>query len=161
MRKEYSAEEACAKAEAYCTLAERCKSEVRLKLQQLGTAADVVEGILTHLEDECFIDELRYAKAFVRDKYRFSQWGRVKISHALKMKCIMASYIEEGLKQIDDEEYQSILSGLLSKKKRTVKYANHYELNGKLIRFAIGHGYEMNEILLCLKQIGCSDEYLD
>lgn len=161
MNKEYSVEEARVKAENYCAMAERCKAEVRLKLQQWGIAVESLEMILTHLEKECFINEVRYAKAFVRDKYRFSQWGRVKIAHALRMKGVSDSCIKEGLQQIDDEEYLSILQGLLAKKKRTIKYANDYELNGKLIRFAASHGYEMGEILLCLKELGCSDESLD
>lgn len=161
MKKIYSEEEARVKAENYCAMAERCISEVKCKLQQWGTTMEAAEKILVHLEKEGFVDEYRYAKAFVRDKYRFSQWGRIKIAQALRMKNLPDICIEEGLQEIDDEEYLSVLSKLLVKKKRTVRCANEYELNGKLIRFAAGHGYGMGEILSCLKQIGCSDEYLD
>ena len=44
-------------------------------------------------------------QAFVRDKYRFNQWGRVKISQALRMKKIPADVIAEGLEEIDEREY--------------------------------------------------------
>ena len=50
---------------------------------------------------------------------------------------------------------------MLAKKKPSIKSANEYEMNGKLIRFAIGRGYEMDDILFCLKQLEIEDEYLD
>ena len=161
MKKECSVEEARIKSEAYCSVAERCKSEVEYKLALWEVSPDAWEGILEHLIQEGFIDETRYATSFVRDKYRFNQWGRVKITQALRMKRISDVDIREGLSAIDEEEYRTILIQLLVKKRRTLKCSSDYELNGKLIRFAASHGYEMNDILLSLKQIGCNDEYMD
>lgn len=161
MKKECSESEVRIKAEAYCSVAERCRSEVAQKLWQWGASAEAEASILKHLEVENYVDENRYAIAFVRDKYRFSQWGRIKIIHALRMKHISESDIKEGLEHIDEEEYLSILNDLLSRKKRTVKASNDYERNGKLIRFAAGHGYELDDILSCLKQQGCGDEYME
>ena len=102
-----------------------------------------------------------FAKAFVRDKYRFNQWGRVKIANALRMKCISSACIAEAMEQIDEDEYLDILATLLKKKLGSVKGANDYERNGKLIRFAMGHGYEMNDILMCIKQMGYDNEYME
>ena len=45
-------------------------------------------------------------------------------------------------------------------KKRSVKANTDYERNGKLIRFAIGRGFEMEEILRCVKQVDADVEYL-
>jgi regulatory protein len=161
MKKEISAEQARIKAETYCSRAEHCKSEVLAKLSQWGAPEESWEGILQHLEKERYIDESRYAHAFVRDKYRFSQWGTVKIRHALRLKNIPSECYAEAIEEIDSEEYLSALTDLLRRKLRSVKAASDYERNGKLIRYAASHGYGMNDILRCLKQIGCDEVDMD
>lgn len=161
MKKELSADEARIKAEAYCSASEHCKSEVLAKLQQWGAPESAWPDILAHLEKERYIDEGRYAAFFVRDKYRFNQWGRVKIAQALRFKHLSSSCIAEALDAIDEAEYLDILAALLQKKLRTVKAANDYERRGKLIRFAAGHGYGMDDILRCLNEIGCGDGDMD
>ena len=161
MKKELSAEEARLKAEAYCSLSEHCKSEVLGKLQQWGAPEETWEAILNHLEKERYVDESRYATFFVRDKYRFNQWGRVKIAQALRMKHIPSACIDEAMEEIDEQEYLNILTSLLKKKVRSIKASNDYERNGKLVRFAAGHGYEIGDILLCMKRMGYDDEYME
>lgn len=155
--KEYTEDEIRNKAEAYCSVAERCISEVRSKLQQWGLPLEREEAVLQYLQTEKFIDEQRYSIAFVRDKYRFNSWGRVKIAQALKLKRIPSVCISKALEEIDDEEYMASLLDQLERKDRSVKARNDYERNGKLIRFAMGRGYEMGDILSCLKKMGCGD----
>ena len=161
MKKELSAEEARLKAEAYCSLSEHCKSEVLGKLQQWGAPEKTWEAILHHLAKECYVDESRYATFFVRDKYRFNQWGRIKIAQSLRMKHIPSACIDEAMEEIDEQEYLNILTSLLKKKVRSIKASNDYERNGKLVRFAAGHGYEIGDILLCMKRMGYDDEYME
>ena len=161
MKKEISAEQARIKAETYCSRAEHCKSEVLAKLSQWGAPEESWEDILQHLEKERYIDEHRYAHAFVRDKYRFSQWGTTKIRHALRLKNIPSECYADAIEEIDSEEYLSALTDLLRRKLRSVKAASDYERNGKLIRFAASHGYGMDDILRCLKQIGCDEVDMD
>ena len=161
MKKELSAEEARLKAEAYCSLSEHCKSEVLGKLQQWGAPEETWEAILNHLEKERYVDESRYATFFVRDKYRFNQWGRIKIAQSLRMKHIPSACIDEAMEEIDEQEYLNILTSLLKKKVRSIKASNDYERNGKLGRFAAGHGYELGDILLCMKRMGYDDEYME
>lgn len=161
MKKELTENEALLKAEAYCSATEHCRSEVAAKLQQWEVCPEWIDTILSRLEKERYVDNLRYAKAFVRDKYRFNQWGRIKISQALGMKRISPDEISSALEEIDEEEYIGILTRLLEKKRKGLKAANDYERNGKLLRFAAGRGYEMKETLLCMKRIGCDDDSLD
>ena len=161
MKKELSAEEARLKAEAYCSLSEHCKSEVLGKLQQWGAPEETWEAILNHLEKERYVDESRYATFFVRDKYRFNQWGRIKIAQSLRMKHIPSACIDEAMEEIDEQEYFNILTSSLKKKVRSIKASNDYERIGKLVRFAAGHGYEIGDILLCMKRMGYDDEYME
>ncbi|EPT33349.1 regulatory protein RecX [Bacteroidetes bacterium oral taxon 272 str. F0290] len=140
------------KAEIYCAAAERCLSDVTSKLIQWGASPEAMERILSHLLEERYLDEKRYAQAFVRDKYRFNGWGRLKIAMALRQKGIPNEPIDAGLNEIDEREYRQTLKALLQRKRKTVKGKTAYEQNGKLIRLALGKGYEMNEILRVLKQ---------
>ena len=142
-------------------MAERCEDDVLRKLEQWGVPSDAHEAIVAHLIKERYIDHCRFAVAFVRDKYRFNQWGRIKIAQALRMKHVASDAISEALDEIDEEEYEDILTSLLQKKSRSVKANSEYERNGKLIRFATSHGYDMGEIFRCMKRMGYEDESME
>lgn len=146
MMKEITEIEALAKAAAYCSVAEHCLSEVQAKLAQWGMDAEASARILKRLTDERYIDEHRYCHFFVEDKVRHNKWGRVKMRQALWQKRIDESIVEEALGEIDEREYTSILETLIRAKRKSVKANSDYELNGKLIRFALGRGFEMKQI---------------
>ncbi len=158
--KELTETEACYKAEAYCSMAEHCLSEVVDKLESWGVEADARERILKQLVKERYIDEVRYCRFFIRDKYRFNKWGRIKIAQALRQKGISRQVSDSMWECIDEDEYREILQQLLDAKRKSVKARNAYELNGKLIRFAMSRGYEMDEIRRCLPNDD-TDEWLD
>lgn len=132
---------------ARCSVAEMCVSDARKKLDASDLAEQEKEDILHRLITERFIDENRYARAFVRDKFRFSGWGRQKINQALRLKGVGRTDITAAMEEIDEEEYRQALHRLLQSKRRSVKGRSDYEINGKLIRFALGRGYEMPLIL--------------
>ena len=161
MKKECREEEARLKAEAYCAMSEHCSDDVCRKLEQWGAPLAAYDSILRYLKKQKFVDDQRYAIAFVRDKYRFNQWGRIKIAQSLRLKRIDTESINLAMEEIDEEEYQEALLSLLQKKLPAIKAKNDYERNGKLIRFAASHGYSMDEILQSLKRIGCEDDYFD
>lgn len=161
MKKECTVEEARLKAEAYCAMSEHCTDDVCRKLEQWGAPLAAYDSILEHLKKEKYVDDARYAIAFVRDKYRFNQWGRMKIVQALRMKQIASVEINRALEEIDETEYSDILTSVIQRKQPTIKAANDYERRGKLIRFAAGRGYEMEKILQCLERIGYEDDSFD
>ena len=132
---------------ARCSVAEMCISDVRKKLESSGLTTGECEAVVRRLVEGRFVDEERYARAFVREKFRFSGWGRVKIAQGLRQKLIDRHVVDEALLEIDDDEYLQALRCLLQDKRRTVKGRSAYEVNGKLIRFALGRGFEMPLIL--------------
>ncbi|WP_291528870.1 regulatory protein RecX [Bacteroides sp. UBA939] len=152
--------EALSRVAAYCSLAEHCRSEISEKLQRWGLPYDAVNRILTHLEVEKYIDEERFCRAFVNDKYRFAKWGKVKIAQALQLKKIPYNVCRHFLNEIDDEEYLSILTGLLNTKRKSIHAENEYELNVKLIRFALSRGFEMKDIRQCV-QLSDEKDFFD
>ncbi len=148
--KELTIQEAFLKAAACCSGTEYCTSDIRKKLERWGIKEAQQKEILTRLHTERFIDECRYSKCFVRDKFKNNQWGRIKIVQALRFKEIPDTYFQEALGEIDDEEYLRVLHNLLKNKARSIKASSEYERNGKLIRFGLSRGFEMNVITRCL-----------
>ena len=98
--------------------------------------------LLERLVNEKYIDEARYAEAFVSDKFRFDHWGRIKIGHALRQKGIADSLISEALEHIDEDEYRTLLTDFIESKRRTTKGDTPYAINQKIARAAITRGFE-------------------
>ena len=160
MKGELSENDLKYKAEAYCSSMERCVADVEAKLSQWGATPEMMEKIVRHLQDERYIDQKRFCSAFVRDKYRFARWGRMKIAQALRQKQLSSEDIAAGLDEIDETEYCENLKELLRQKSKTVSGKNEYERNTKLIRFAVGRGFTVDEVLRYIKQKD-PDEFMD
>lgn len=147
---ELTEKEALQKAAAYCASAEHCRMEVYEKLRKWGVEDDATHRILDNLEAEKYLDEDRYCRAFVRDKFRFSKWGKLKIKEALYHKGVSSAVIRCHLNEINEEEYLAVLQEILVSKQKSVRTADGYELHTKLARFALSRGFEWKDISLCL-----------
>ncbi|MDR0873339.1 MAG: RecX family transcriptional regulator [Prevotellaceae bacterium] len=134
------------KAAQLCSESEKCEQDIREKLRAWEVSDRDADKIIAYLEKEKFIDEGRFTAFFVRDKFRFNKWGKIKIGYALRQKHISQATITEALQAIDEEEYSSALQEVLQSKKRGLKYANEYDLHNKLTRFAVGRGFEYEAI---------------
>lgn len=141
-----SALEAFGRLTAFCAAGEHCLAEVRERLRRWNVAPDEAETLVQRLVQEKYIDESRYCRAFINDKVRFARWGRIKIAQALRQKQIPTSLYLPLLDEIDEACYSEQLRRLLEAKQREVKGRNAYERKAKLVRFALGRGYEMDEI---------------
>ena len=153
MKKEYSLEELLHKAASYCSISEHCVSEVETKLDAWCVGCDDKSTIIKRLIAEDFINEKRFCIFFVKDKFRFNKWGKIKISFALKGKGIENALISEALNTIDDGEYEEMLASILKTKLVGLKYEFEYEKQGKLFRFAQSRGFENNVIEKALRSI--------
>ena len=153
MKKEYSLEELLHKAASYCSISEHCVSEVETKLDAWCVGCDDKSTIIKRLIEEDFINEKRFCIFFVKDKFRFNKWGKIKISFALKGKGINNALISEALNTIDDGEYEELLASILKTKLVGLKYEFEYEKQGKLFRFAQSRGFENNVIEKALRSI--------
>lgn len=158
VRKEYNRHEAYMKMESFCSLAEHCSYEIEKKLEKMNISKDDREDIITKLIKNKFIDNKRYARAFVREKSRFNKWGRVKIVQSLKIKQISSDDINNALDEIENDDYYDNLISLLRQKNKSIKASSDYERKGKLIRFAISRGFEMDSIIKSLDKIGIDAE---
>lgn len=142
--------DALSRLAAYCSTAEHCRAEVTEKLQRWGISYDVIDRIINRLEQEKYIDEERFCRAFIHDKYRFAKWGKIKIGQALQLKKIPQRVFSPYLNEIDEDEYLAILNNLLMAKRKSVHAENEFELTNKLVRFALSRGFEMKDIRHCI-----------
>ena len=131
-----------AKIKHYCAFQERSILEVRTKLKTFHLQENVFDAIINHLIDENFLNEERFAKAFVSDKFRLTKWGKNKIYLALQQKRVPELFILEALSEISQEEYLSVLRQLISKKSRELTEKDFRKRNHKLANFAISRGFE-------------------
>lgn len=142
------------KAMAQCSKREFCKSDIRVKLEQWGIDGSDKDRIIEELEKENFINEERFAKAFVRDKFNYNKWGKIKIASLLKLKMISGNVLKEALDSIDNEVYIKTLNELITSHKKSVKSKNKYDLKAKLLRYGLSKGFESYLLYEILNQIG-------
>lgn len=154
--KELTHGEALNKAAAYCTLCERCISEVSTKLTAWGVAPCEQQKIIERLQQDGFIDEARYCRAFVNDKVRFNRWGRIKIRAALSEKRLPRELVNEAIDNINEEEYMSALAEVIAAKRRELKGKDDYAAQQKIMRYAASRGYEPSLIMKAINY--CGDE---
>ena len=147
--------EALNKVAAYCSTAEHCRAEISEKLQRWGLPYDVIDRILKRLVDEKYIDEERFCRAFVNDKYRFAKWGKIKIGQALQLKKIPQRVFFPYLNEIDEDEYLAILNNLLMTKRKSVHAENEFELTNKLVRFALSRSSTLTRISASVRPLPC------
>ncbi len=142
------------KAAVLCSRSEKCTSEIQEKLKLWGLSKEESEPVIEKLIAEKYIDDERFARAFVKDKFRFNHWGKQKIEYMLRAKKINPEVLELAFEEIEDEGYADELLKLLSDKAKSVKGKDQYDTRNKLMRFAMGRGFESGKIYTALKELG-------
>ena len=150
MKKEMTEQEAYLQLAAICAQAEHCEQEMRDKMKRWEIDETVQNRIIDRLTKERYIDNERYARAFVKDKIRYNKWGRKKVQQALWMKRIDQDIQQRVLDEIDEKEYLDVLRPLLKQKRKSIKADSDYEMNQKLVRFALSRGFTFDIIRQCL-----------
>ncbi len=141
-RKSYTVVEATKVLENYCSYQERCHKEVEKKLYELNMISEAKENIMLHLLQHGFLNEERYARAFVRGKFSIKNWGKRRIINELKFKDISSYIIKVALKEIHDDEYLNTLHKIAEKKLPFLKENNTFKKRNKLSTFLISKGFE-------------------
>lgn len=135
---------------ALCAQAEHCQYEMLEKMRRWELPEDAQARVMQRLVSERYVDDERYAQAFVKDKIRYNKWGRRKVEQALWQKRIDETIRQRVLDEVDDDEYISVLRPLLKQKRQSTKANSDYELNQKLMRFALGRGFTFDIIRQCI-----------
>jgi regulatory protein len=145
-KKQLTTEQALQKLRHYCGYQERCSSEVKTKLFDLGIAEKEHDEIICSLIEENCLNEERFALAYAGGKFRMKQWGRIKIKHALLQKQVSEYCINMALKQIDEKEYTAVLKNLAEVKYAALKDEQYLIRKKKTVDYLIQKGYEQELI---------------
>jgi regulatory protein len=148
--KQITEQEAYLRLASLCAQAEHCQYEIKEKMRRWELGEEAQTRIMERLVKERYIDEMRYARAFVKDKVVYNKWGRRKVEQALWQKQIDDDIRQSVLEEVDDETYVSVLRPLLKQKRKSTKAGSEYEMNQKLVRFALGRGFTFDIIRQCI-----------
>lgn len=137
--------------QSLCSRSEKCRTDIEKKLKGLDVPSPVTEQILGDLEKESYIDEQRYARAYVNDKGRLQGWGPVKIANMLRMKDIPDDIIKTALSQVDENLFSEKLKAALLHKDKTMKEQDPRKRHARLVRFGLGKGYSFLQVIRTLE----------
>lgn len=146
------------KAAFLCGRSEHCVSEIQEKLKLWGLSAKDSVIVIEKLIEEKYIDDERFARAYAKDKSRFNKWGKQKITFMLRSKKISPEIISAALDEIEENLYSEQLLKLLADKAKTIKSDNPYDRRNKLMRFAMGRGFETEQIKKALQKLNILEE---
>lgn len=147
-----SEDSALAKLAALCSRGEHCTGELDEKMRKWGLDEEARKRNIDYLVKHQFVDNARFCRSFVNDKVKYDKWGRRKIEQALWLKHIPSEVSVPVLDEVDDEDYLAVLSPMLRAKWPTIKAGSDYERSMKLIKYAMGRGFELRLIRQCIDE---------
>lgn len=145
-RRDKTPDEALAALMRLCARAEKSEGDARRLMRGWGVADGDADKVVARLVGDRFIDDARYAGAFVREKLRLSGWGEYKIRAALQRKGIARETIDAALAEADRTGMAERLRAQLERKTRLTHYATRYELKNKLLRYGLALGYDYETV---------------
>lgn len=148
---------ALAKAQNYCVYQERSHWEVKKMLFELGVYAIDVNDIICTLTAENFLNEERFALAYVSGKFNIKSWGKIKIKQGLRLKYVSEPLIKKALNSLNEEEYFEKAKLVLLKKRKVLNEKDTRKTKYKLYQYALSRGYESNVISYILNNSDLTD----
>ena len=139
------------RAASFCAESERNVAEVERKLRKWGVDDDDIDSIIDRLKSDDFLNEERYCKAYINDRFRLNHWGKVKIRYELGKRDVDRQYIDAALADIDDDEYIEVLKEVVEAKRRTLKETDTYSASAKILRYALTRGFESDIVSKVIK----------
>ncbi len=158
IRRDKTPEQALASLMRLCAKAERSSGDALRLMRGWGVADADARRILDRLIADRFVDDRRYAEAFVREKMNLSGWGRYKIGAALRAKGIPPALVAEAMSQTDGTDMRERLSELLLRRMRTLKAASAFDARAKLMRYALSQGYDFETARECVERCVPAEE---
>ncbi|MFM2392141.1 MAG: hypothetical protein RLZZ546_118 [Bacteroidota bacterium] len=138
-------EQALREMQRWCSTQERSHMDVRTKLIEHQVYGDILEEILADLISENFLNEMRYASAYVSGKFKINEWGRIKIIAGLKQKNISLKIITKAISEIDEHMYLKTLEKLYQNKKQLLKPKSLQDKQ-RLMNYLLQKGFEQHLI---------------
>lgn len=131
---------------------QKTEAEMFKALKRKGYDDTFIEHTISYLKENKYIDDLEYARMFIKDKQNLSKLGPNRIKFELLKKGISKEIIDSTLNISSNEEYDSAYELALKKQKSYLgqdKYAVYRKLGGFLQR----KGYSFDTISKVLDDI--------
>ena len=128
----------------YCRYQQRCQSEVKEKLFELGVNKKDHDELIAELVKENCLNDERFAVAFARGRFKLKQWGRKKIQKGLREKRVSDEIAQKALEQINKKEYRAILNKLAKERYAALKHEQHLVRKKKTMDYLMQKGYELD-----------------
>lgn len=136
-----------------CSKKEYCSKDIRDKLCRWEISEEAIEKIMSFLLQHKFVDDIRFARIYAEDKFRFNHWGKQKISMMLHQKGLSTNIITDALKVLDTPDYTESCLEILKQKRMSLPEQPVYQVRAKLTRFALGRGFDFDTINQCLEKL--------
>ncbi len=147
-----SPEQALNSLMALCARAEKSSGDAYRLMARWGVEKSEQPKVLEQLIKDRFIDDERYATAYIRDKINLSGWGKFKIKSHLIQKGVAKEIIDEQLDQLDRDKMGERLQEMIQRRARTTKYTTKFQLRDKLIRYGASLGYDFSSVSEAVNQ---------
>lgn len=152
-------ETAYARMARVCSQKECAPFDIARKLRRMELPEPLVDKIIDRLKKEKYLDERRFIRSYIHDKLYFNKWGKRKIMLFLKQKQLPQALIEEAFSELSGESFGESLKPILEKKWKSVKGKSDYEKRSKLIRYALGRGFSMEEVMACMEKMEIGETF--
>ena len=139
------------RAASFCAESERSVAEVERKLRKWGVDGDDIDSIIDKLKSDDFLNEERYCKAYINDRFKLNHWGKVNIRSELGKRVVDCLYIDAALANMDDDDYFEVLKEVVEAKRRTIKDTDTYSASAKILRYALTRGFESDIVRKVIK----------
>ncbi len=146
-------ERALASLQALAARSEKSSGDCYRLMRSWGVAEGEWEWVMSRLYADKFIDDERYARAYIREKISINGWGAYKIVMGLRGKGVAKEIIDEAIDEIEKSQFTERLYELLGRKARSVKYENIYQLKDKLLRFGAARGYDFDTMQEAIERV--------
>jgi len=153
-----TAKEAFSRAAALCAAREYCAYDIAGKMKTWGLAEYDIMKVIERLKEDGFIDEWRFARAYVKDKARLNGWGRRRIALQLAARKISPEVCEVAFMELEDNAFSLRLGKLLRARAEKLANLDPNQRRRRLTAFALGRGYSLDEIEAVLDELASPDK---
>jgi regulatory protein len=152
-KKTYTVEEALVKLQKYCSYQDRCHKEVDQKLKEMQMIPQASEQIIWKLIEANFLNEERFAMAYVRGKFRIKKWGKRRLVSELKKRQISKYIINKALNQISEDDYKVTFETLAERKATSILGSSKLKKKKKLADYLLYRGWESHLVYEKVNQL--------
>ncbi|WP_237036367.1 regulatory protein RecX [Mediannikoviicoccus vaginalis] len=124
----------------------RSKREVYDKLRKENVSKNHIDKIISKLEEDGYIDDYRFAKAFFESKTEINKWSNRRIEYELINKGIDKNIIDEFSLNFKELEFENAMDLVEKKLPQWENKFEGFKLKNKIYTFLSSKGFDYSII---------------